>query len=631
MARFARNLLSPEQLEAREVPATAFALGSGAFADTLFRFDTATPATLSVGIPVTGLDAGYSLVGTDFRPADGVLYGLATNADNAQLYTIDPNTGAATPVAAAFAVTGISTATKFGVDFNPTADRLRVVTNLASDGVGGTTNNFRVNPNDGTLVAIDADLDYTGLAGGFADGPEVAVAYTNNDTDTATGTALFGLISGTNALVSNTLNAPSFNTLTSIGALGFDTDANTGFDIYGTANTAVAILNTAGVSSLYTVNLTTGAATVVGLVGLGAITFQDVSVAPPAVPTLASGQTTGSVTLLNPTQYGTDAGQLTVGSSVPGPTAGATANTRTATGDVNGDGVADYILVTGPGTPIRVSVTSGVDGTTQLVAPFDPFGGNFTGGGYVSAVDFDGPVGTTGADGKAEFVVTPDQGGGPRVSIFTFAGIGAAPTVRANFFGIDDPNFRGGARSAVAYLNADAIPELVVVAGFGGGPRTAIFDGTSLFGTPTRLVNDFFAFPGTDATTLRNGVFVAASDINGDGTDDLVFGGGPGGAPRVFILDGAQVAAGNVAATQAAPIANFFVGGNTTDRGGVRLAYANLDADSKGDLVVGSGEGSPAKVRAYLGKNFTSTAEPTTFQDIDLFGGGALAGGVFVG
>ncbi|HJZ59466.1 MAG TPA: FG-GAP-like repeat-containing protein, partial [Gemmataceae bacterium] len=148
---------------------------------------------------------------------------------------------------------------------------------------------------------------------------------------------------------------------------------------------------------------------------------------------------------------------------------------------------------------------------------------------------------------------------------------------------------------------------------------------------PVRLVGDFFAFPGDDATRLRNGVFASVGDINGDGFADLIFGGGPGGAPRVFILSGKTVTAGNVAGAQAAPVANFFVANNSADRGGVRVAAKDADGDGKEDLVIGSGEGSAANVRIYLGKNFTSTTEPGVFQDITVFGGALLTGGVFVG
>ena len=79
------------------------------------------------------------------------------------------------------------------------------------------------------------------------------------------------------------------------------------------------------------------------------------------------------------------------------------------------------------------------------------------------------------------------------------------------------------------------------------------------------------------------------------------------------------------------PVANFFVAGNSNDRGGVRLAAKDADGDLKIDLAVGSGEGSPANVRVYLGANFITNGEPGTFQDLSVFGGAALTDGVFVG
>src|SRR5207245_4846663 len=159
-------------------------------------------------------------------------------------------------------------------------------------------------------------------------------------------------------------------------------------------------------------------------------------------------------------------------------------NVRTASADVNADGELDTILVTGPGTPIRVAVVSGADNSTVLVAPFDPFGGSFTGGGFVAAADLDG-------DGRAEFIVTPDKGGGPRVTIFSLNTDGTL-SVRANFFGIDDPAFRGGCRAALGDVNGDGVPDMAVAAGFLGGPRIGLFNGKTLFTAPTRLVNDFF-------------------------------------------------------------------------------------------------------------------------------------------
>lgn len=52
---------------------------------------------------------------------------------------------------------------------------------------------------------------------------------------------------------------------------------------------------------------------------------------------------------------------------------------------------------------------------------------------------------------------------------------------------------------------------------------------------------------------------------------------------------------------------------------------------NRGGLAVGSGDGLAARVRVYRAVNFTATVEPTEFQDLDLFGGGVLPGGVYVG
>jgi uncharacterized delta-60 repeat protein len=278
--------------------------------------------------------------------------------------------------------------------------------------------------------------------------------------------------------------------------------------------------------------------------------------------------------------------------------------------DVNGDGVQDRVSVTAPGEPVRVSVVSGASDGAVLVAPFDPFGGDFTGGGFLAAADLDG-------DGYPEFVVSPDEGGGPRVTVLAIKN--GTATVRQNFYGIDDVNFRGGVRIAVGDVDADGTPDLAVTAGFLGGPRTAVFDGTTVLTTPTRLVADFFAFPGADADSLRNGAFVSLGDVDGDGHADFVFGGGPGGAARVYILNGATVAAGDVAAAHANPLANFFVAGNTTDRGGVRVSAHETDGDAFADVAVTTG---PTQLRFYRGKNFAGAAEPTAFEDVDLSGRG---------
>lgn len=277
-----------------------------------------------------------------------------------------------------------------------------------------------------------------------------------------------------------------------------------------------------------------------------------------------------------------------------------------AEADFNRDGTPDVVVGTGPGVATRVRV---LDGTTRAelfaVAPFEA---GFVGGVFVAAGDVSG-------DGFPDLVITPDQGGGPRVRVFSGNGFGQL----ADFFGIEDPNFRGGARAGTGDINGDGVADLLVAAGFGGGPRLAAFDGQSVGRTPVRLFGDFFAFE----QTLRNGVFVAAGDLTGDGFADVIAGGGPGGGPRVFALSGKDLLAGTQ--TQ---VANFFAG-DAVNRGGVRVAVKDLDGDAQADLVVGAGTGDGSRVTGHLGKHVPTDGAPPQRFALDAFT--AFTGGVFVG
>jgi uncharacterized delta-60 repeat protein len=330
-------------------------------------------------------------------------------------------------------------------------------------------------------------------------------------------------------------------------------------------------------------------------------------------PPPATIQQLGNQTAVGPGPGGSEvrtfvsAGVESFGFSPLGSPAG---GVRTAAVDLTGDGIEDVIAGTGPGQPTRVVVT---DGTTLKVL-FDvaPFEAGFTGGVFVAAGDLNG-------DGVPDIVVTPDEGGGPRVRVFDGKTFGLI----ADFFGIADPNFRGGARAAVGDVNGDGTGDLVVAAGFGGGPRVAVFDGKTVpGGNPVRLFNDFFAFE----QTLRNGVFIAAGDIEGTGKADIIAGGGPGGGPRVTAFSAADlIASGGATLTQTA---NFFAG-DPNNRGGIRVAAKNLDGDAKADLVVGAGDGGGSTVTEYLGKDIAPAGTPPAFQSFDAFPG--FTGGVFVG
>lgn len=292
-------------------------------------------------------------------------------------------------------------------------------------------------------------------------------------------------------------------------------------------------------------------------------TTASINAGSPSVAALSlSGVANGSYSLFGLS----DVGPVSIGNPMT-PFADYFGSLRTVLADVNGDGAPDVIAATGVGGPSRIMV---LDGTTNrvLLPSFAVFGNEFTGGLFVAAADFDG-------DGAAEIIVSPDRGGGGRVSVLNVSG-----TRVGDFFGIEDVYFRGGARVAAADINGDGTPDLIVGAGFGGGPRVALFDGLTISQSkPVKYVGDFFAFPGDDALALRNGVYVAAGDLNGDGRADLVFGAGPGGGPRVIVLDSAQILAGRLDETRLHPLANFFAF-DSSDRGGVQVAFKQIDSST---------------------------------------------------
>ena len=194
--------------------------------------------TTPVSKAITGIGAGESILGIDMRPLNGQLYALGSTS---RLYTINLSSGAATPVGAAglFTLAG----TNFGFDFNPTVDRIRLVSN--------TGQNLRLNPTDGSLSATDASLN--------PGTPDVnAAAYTNNFAG-ATTTVLHVIDATADRLY--TQNPPNNGTLVMTGPLGIDITGSNGFDIGSTSGIAVGIFTVGGVSSLYTVNLASGTAT----------------------------------------------------------------------------------------------------------------------------------------------------------------------------------------------------------------------------------------------------------------------------------------------------------------------------------------------------------------------------------
>ena len=223
----------------------------------LVSFDRATPGTIRSNVLVTGLQSGENLVGIDVRPADGMLYGVGSTG---RLYTLDAATGAATNksrlVADAADTTEPFTAlagASFGVDFNPMADRLRIVSN--------TGQSLRINVDSGATTT-DGSIN-----GGAANTAISASAYTNSFAGTGS-TTLYGIDSANSTLY--TQNPPNDGTLAKPVPLGVAIGAANGFDIDARTNMGYMVATVGGARNLYGVNLaaTSAPATLIGALGV---------------------------------------------------------------------------------------------------------------------------------------------------------------------------------------------------------------------------------------------------------------------------------------------------------------------------------------------------------------------------
>lgn len=167
---------------------TASTLG-GASGVNLVSFNSTTPWTVNTIGPFTGVTAGHGLRSLDFRPATGELYAISTNGGDAQLYTIDLASAALTPVGTGFTL-GTSVSTDVEMDFDPVRDSVRILT--GSSGSSGLNNNFRADPNNGTLIAVDTNLAFepSDPQAGSLNFQTVAAAYSNNVAGT-TATTLY--------------------------------------------------------------------------------------------------------------------------------------------------------------------------------------------------------------------------------------------------------------------------------------------------------------------------------------------------------------------------------------------------------------------------------------------------------
>jgi hypothetical protein len=219
-----------------------------------------TPATAcdpTDAVRISGLAEGETILAIDERPATGALYGLGSSS---RLYVINPISGVADAVADAPFSPRLS-GSAFGFDFNPTVDRIRIVSDSGQ--------NLRAHPDTGAIAVVDASLAFDPTdANASVDADVVGAAYTNPDRDPATGTTLYDLDAGLDALL--TQAPPNDGTLNTIGGTARLNDL-TGFDI-APGNTAfVAFKATGGrdcgPSTIASIHLATGGVVMTWSVG----------------------------------------------------------------------------------------------------------------------------------------------------------------------------------------------------------------------------------------------------------------------------------------------------------------------------------------------------------------------------
>jgi hypothetical protein len=248
------SVLASGRAEAR----TAYGLN---FADQIITFDTFAPGSPSAIVAISGLQAGETPLAIDLRPSTGQIYLLVTGS---RLYVVNPVTGAATAVGAAF--TPALSGSSFGFDFEPTFDTLRVVSD--------TGQNLRLNPDTGAVVAVDPVLT-PGAA------HIVGSAYSNNYAG-ATSTTLYAIDSTTDQVF---VQDAFTGVLTLVGPIGVNTSDAVGFDISAHDGTGFATLTVAGTTRLYLVGLTGGPASDIGAVANGP--YRDLTILARGVPMVA--------------------------------------------------------------------------------------------------------------------------------------------------------------------------------------------------------------------------------------------------------------------------------------------------------------------------------------------------------
>ncbi|CAN5500245.1 hypothetical protein BH11PLA2_BH11PLA2_03460 [soil metagenome] len=273
----------------------------------------------------------------------------------------------------------------------------------------------------------------------------------------------------------------------------------------------------------------------------------------------------------------------------------------TITVSVTDDGgltASDTFVVTippPPGTAPRLVVVgsdAGRKGQVNVYNPdgtfrytLTPYGDDFTGGVRVA-------TGDVNDDGNADIITAPGIGFAGLVKVYS----GVTGEFITQFLPYGDV-FKGGVYVVTGDVDGDGVLDIVTGTGVGGGPRVRVYRGGSVGGV-MNLENlaDFFAYE----NKFRQGVIVAAGDVNNDGKADIVTSTGKGAGPRVRVLDGTRINSlnGSDANAGAATLFDFFAYDNRF-RGGVFATVGDVDGDGLQDIITGTGVGGGSAVKVF--------------------------------
>ncbi len=243
---------------------------------------------------------------------------------------------------------------------------------------------------------------------------------------------------------------------------------------------------------------------------------------------------------------------------------------RSAVGDFNGDGIADYAFATGPGVAARVRVIDGATG--QNLLPVTTIWGGFGGGLFLAAGDVDG-------DGQDELAISADVGGLPTVMLYQVRD--GQLLARTGSYALS-PKARCGVRVAMGDVNGDGRAELIAAAGTGWTPVVRIYDGVALAQNRIQLLRPaFFVFD----RSVRSGVNLSVGDVDGDRIGDLIVSQDAGGTSLVRVFSGTTLSAA------ARPTFEFYANG-WSDRSGIRVLARDIDGSGRAALVTTAAGGS---------------------------------------